>query len=604
VSEGGEIFPLFALQALRVELNGSTVSFLSPENLASYGLLSDPTSDSNPYGLPVGLTVAPALDTGLLSVGFNCAACHVGELTYDAQGTSTTMRIDGAPSHFSPDAYLGAIAAGFDASLGANAGLATKAAFGARALVDAAQVESPNEDYDGTAVAAMSRFQMLMQVIQAAKTGQGDINQIVGGFDVPDTRKQFFLARYYSLKTPTDPQETAMLSGRTDPFAIGSDYLFAGFNFYSTPQSPMRFQPLFEMQGKSWYDYTGNTNSIEQRNIIQAMAVGGLTEMVGTNPSLSTSVNFQNLSGLEQAVYQIQTPSWPDALPYDANLAARGQVVYQQYCSNCHEPTLHDSGLYDVKVIPLADIGTDPNAIRQYLTPITTPFATGDLGVQGNAVIPLLEQNYCSQSMLSAAACLQLDETYDATNNPQGVRGAPQFTTDAPGYQADILDGAWAYGTYLHNGSVPSMADLLQPSSNRPTTFAVGHKVYDPVRMGYTFYASLTADAVAAGATGVIDTTLPGNSNAGHEGDAYGTNLSSDDKTALIEYLKKHVSIVRAPGGGFQTDAGAPNASGDGGGDDAATNSASGDDGGASEASSGGDDSGGDASDNDAGDGS
>jgi len=34
------------------------------------------------------------------------------------------------------------------------------------------------------------------------------------------------------------------------------------------------------------------------------------------------------------------------------------------------------------------------------------------------------------------------------------------------------------------------------------------------------------------------DTRLPGNSNSGHEGEAYGTTLSDADKAALVEYLK------------------------------------------------------------------
>ena len=34
------------------------------------------------------------------------------------------------------------------------------------------------------------------------------------------------------------------------------------------------------------------------------------------------------------------------------------------------------------------------------------------------------------------------------------------------------------------------------------------------------------------------DTSLKANSNAGHAGATYGTELSADDKTALVEYLK------------------------------------------------------------------
>jgi hypothetical protein len=68
-SEGGEELPLFALRALRVDLNGKKVSFMSPENLASYGLMADPVSATNPLGLAslrgkiVAVVVCPSLDS-------------------------------------------------------------------------------------------------------------------------------------------------------------------------------------------------------------------------------------------------------------------------------------------------------------------------------------------------------------------------------------------------------------------------------------------------------------------------------------------------------------------------------------------------------------
>jgi hypothetical protein len=34
------------------------------------------------------------------------------------------------------------------------------------------------------------------------------------------------------------------------------------------------------------------------------------------------------------------------------------------------------------------------------------------------------------------------------------------------------------------------------------------------------------------------DVSLPGNSNAGHEGWSYGTTLAPADKDALVEYMK------------------------------------------------------------------
>ena len=84
----------------------------------------------------------------------------------------------------------------------------------------------------------------------------------------------------------------------------------------------------------------------------------------------------------------------------------------------------------------------------------------------------------------------------------------------------------WAAAPYLHNGSVPSLYELLQPASARPKKFAVGRWEYDPKKVGY----------VSEGETPwVYDTSLTGNHNIGHE---YGTSLSEDDRWALVEYLK------------------------------------------------------------------
>ena len=70
----------------------------------------------------------------------------------------------------------------------------------------------------------------------------------------------------------------------------------------------------------------------------------------------------------------------------------------------------------------------------------------------------------------------------------------------------------WATAPYLHNGSVPTLHDLLLPPKDRPKTFPLGHRDYDPAKVGYT----TTAD----GPRFRFDTSKVGNSNAGHE---YGT---------------------------------------------------------------------------------
>ena len=102
------------------------------------------------------------------------------------------------------------------------------------------------------------------------------------------------------------------------------------------------------------------------------------------------------------------------------------------------------------------------------------------------------------------------------------------------GYANLPLDGLWLRAPYLHNGSVPTLRDLLEPAAKRPVEFYRGNDVYDPQRMGF-----VSSAASEAGRSYFrYDTRLPGNSNAGHEGRAYGTELPDDEKAALVEFLK------------------------------------------------------------------
>jgi cytochrome c peroxidase len=111
---------------------------------------------------------------------------------------------------------------------------------------------------------------------------------------------------------------------------------------------------------------------------------------------------------------------------------------------------------------------------------------------------------------------------------------------DPTGYIAAFLDGIWLRAPYLHNGSVPSLRDLLNPVAKRPTVFYRGYDVYDPVDVGFIAQEEqakrlgVSWDAVKAVAT-PYDVRWRSNGNAGHE---YGVSLPDGDKDALIEYLK------------------------------------------------------------------
>lgn len=70
-----------------------------------------------------------------------------------------------------------------------------------------------------------------------------------------------------------------------------------------------------------------------------------------------------------------------------------------------------------------------------------------------------------------------------------------------------------ASAPYLHNGSVPTLEALLEPTDRRPVTFTLGD----------------------GQGTFVFDTRLPGNRNSGHE---FGTRLGPDEKRDLVAFLR------------------------------------------------------------------
>jgi hypothetical protein len=81
---------------------------------------------------------------------------------------------------------------------------------------------------------------------------------------------------------------------------------------------------------------------------------------------------------------------------------------------------------------------------------------------------------------------------------------------------------------------VPSLRDLLEPAAARPPRFYRGNDVFDPVKVGF-----VSDQAQGNGQEFFLfDTSAPGNGNGGHEGEAYGTELSADEKTALVEFMK------------------------------------------------------------------
>lgn len=233
--------------------------------------------------------------------------------------------------------------------------------------------------------------------------------------------------------------------------------------------------------------WDGNNVSLEERNRSAAMGAG-ITPPTGDRPRMKRVADW---------LRKLDAPPYPFKI--DKTLAAQGAPIYKKYCAECHGADGKDfRGEYSGKVVPIENIGTDRHRLDSY---------TYDVAV--------------NQNMIFAEYG---DERFSHFRKTFGYANSP-------------LDGIWLRAPYLHNGSVPTLRDLLQPSAKRPKTFYRGYDVYDQKNLGF-----VTDVAEENGKKFFLYDTdekkEPGNSNQGHEGKRYGTELSATEKDALLEYLK------------------------------------------------------------------
>ncbi len=194
-----------------------------------------------------------------------------------------------------------------------------------------------------------------------------------------------------------------------------------------------------------------------------------------------------------QYIEEVQAPKYPWDI--DSALAERGHQLFEQTCAECHG-TYGEEVDFPGRVIPIDEIGTDP--VR--LTAVSKPNREWNN--------KLWMQYY----------------------------GERPLDLESTGYVAPPLNGIWASAPYFHNGSVPTLWDVLNPAE-RPVVWKRSEDGYDRTNVGLeveTFNA-VPDDLSPRSRRMHYDTTHLGNSAAGH---TFPDVLSADEKLALVEYLK------------------------------------------------------------------
>jgi len=270
-----------------------------------------------------------------------------------------------------------------------------------------------------------------------------------------------------------------------------------------------------------------------------------------------SSIQASNLRALEKTVSTLHSPLWPESFPaIDQTKVRAGRALYEKHCLSCHLDIDRTDPLrkIQVRMSTLDKIGTDPLMARNALehrgkTGIFNGrprfYKVGDamgeeapaLFIVNNLMIGVLKNNPL-QAILAKRDAKKFGHS-DVIHPPKYVDGKiiehGQEVSDHAllAYKARPLNGIWTAGPYLHNGSVPNLYQLLLPAEQRDKSFYIDPWEFDPVNVGYV--STQTPDSF------FFDTTLKGNSNAGHEYGTgeYGTDPFTEDEIwALIEYMK------------------------------------------------------------------
>jgi hypothetical protein len=243
--------------------------------------------------------------------------------------------------------------------------------------------------------------------------------------------------------------------------------------------------------------HTGGADARSVRSIMQFM-------LSPLNLPEKFTQEEKTFADIREYILSLEPPKYP--LPTDKKLAAEGEKVFLHTCARCHG-TYGKDWTYPNKVVPIDEIGTD----RTRFDGISKKF--GD---------------FYNESWFSQEKSGWFRDGYK-------VR-------ETAGYQAPPLDGIWATAPYFHNGSVPTLYNVLN-SKTRPNSFTRSFKTdldaYDAEKVGWKVQVLEKAPdpemLKPIEFRRIYDTSKVGRGNGGH---TFGDDLSEAERMAVIEYLK------------------------------------------------------------------
>jgi hypothetical protein len=474
----------------------------------------------NPNGSPL---LNPQTKSQMTSLGLTCAACHTGRFTYQ----NATYVIDGGPAL-------------------TNLALFQKAM--ALSLLYTKYLPFRFDRFANRVLGPGATSQAKSELRQQFESVVAQVRTIV------------------ALEKGIQPQTVTEGYARLDALNRIGNIVFAvdleqPAN-YVPYTAPVHFPRIWNASWLEWVQYNGSIHQPMTRNAGEALGVGVKVNLTGDTAHLyDSSAQIQTIFELEQALAGtpppnaatgfngLTSPKWPAQIlaPINAELAAKGAVLYKARCEHCHLAPVSDPAFWaserwsspnsagerylNLKQLPISQIGTDPAQAedmskRHVVLPDNLKNIPDDFGNALSMIVDNTVQHWYNSQQPPTPKDLQ-----DQMNGyrDKGVRAPLE-------YKVRPLNGIWATPPYLHNGSVPNLYDLLSPVAERPKKFYLGNREYDPVNVGYR------TDPFPGGFE--LDTSLPGNHNTGHEFSnekrpgVIGDALTPEERRTLIEYLK------------------------------------------------------------------
>jgi hypothetical protein len=426
-------------------------------------------------GLPVGISVThyrpkSGAPSPVEFVGFNCAICHTAVIRRTDNSQGTLVYGMGNPN-------IDLVAFG-DA-------VKTSLLDEKRLTVDT--IESAYETKLHKTLGPLDKLMItvwLQGVRQALKQEMPMRNQPFGGADL----------RNASLM-PSGP-------GRNQPMKETVRFLID-----ETPEpdgGSSKIPCLYEQHQRDWAQYDGSLRDPITRNSLAALGVGASIYNLRV-PGILETLNQSYIY-----IRDLHGPAYSETFkdqPIDHARASRGQNVYMRYCSDCHgwpgaQPGEWIKGKRQNQVTPVEEIGTDSARVTFRFYPEMAQLIYG-----------FFPDNHPLKPKRS-----------DLRPNPGDVHG----------YINQPIGSAFSRAPYLHNGSVATLAELINLEPRRPVLYR-GSNLYDPARVGL-----LVSDKPDALRYFRYDTQVYGNSNKGHDYPwAYhGAGWNENDLKDLLEYLK------------------------------------------------------------------